>query len=402
MKKILYIFIAIFAACSCNQLYKESWELAVDSDLYKVSNTVTKLPITVYCTSPWNAELVSGQDWAELDCTSGSDVTTIHLLFSENDVLSRQAVVKVTSASGEKTITVIQNPGIKLPQIVFEEESIDYPSGTYNVEASVDTNIPEKYFQGVAPSVVYADSGSGWIGDIALGTESEALPEDSEIPGGVRRKVSFRVSANDSGKTRSAKIFLSVEDGTGEVYKDSITVSQSGDAVYLRLPEKEIVSIEGGERRLAIETNLGAELKNAELKIEGGDFVSDGHFDESAVYVTVSPNDGTERRHATVSLTYTDAASVITSASTDLEQKMKVQPREVTFANVRETMASGGTWLDGEDYEDYIEGIVIGGAGNPNMDQNINYGVTVDGLSASRDGSNANTSQEAHCLMKRH
>lgn len=42
MRKILYIFIAIFAACSCNQLYKESWELAVDSDLYKVSNTVTK------------------------------------------------------------------------------------------------------------------------------------------------------------------------------------------------------------------------------------------------------------------------------------------------------------------------------------------------------------------------
>lgn len=390
MRKILYIFIAIFAACSCNQLYKESWELAVDSDLYKVSNTVTKLPITVYCTSPWNAELVSGQDWAELDCTSGSDVTTIHLMFSENDALSRQAVVKITSASGEKTITVIQNPGIKLPQIVFEEESIDYPSGTYNVEASADTNIPEKYFEGVAPSVVYADSGLGWIGDIALGSESEALPEDSEIPGGVRRKVSFRVSANDSGETRSAKIFLSVEDGTGEVYKDSITVSQSGDAVYLRLPEKEIVSIEGGERRLAIETNLGAELKNAELKIEGGDFVSDGRFDESAVYVTVSPNDGTERRHATVSLTYTDAASVITSASTDLEQKMKVQPREVTFANVRETMASGGTWLDGEDYEDYIEGIVIGGVGNPNMDQNINYGVTVDGLSASRDGSNAN------------
>ena len=118
MRKILYIFIAIFAACSCNQLYKESWELAIDSDLYKVSNTVTKLPITVYCTSPWNAELVSGQDWAELDCTSGSDVTTIHLLFSENDALSRQAVVKITSASGEKTITVIQNPGIKLPQIV--------------------------------------------------------------------------------------------------------------------------------------------------------------------------------------------------------------------------------------------------------------------------------------------
>ena len=265
MKKTAYIFLAILALCSCSQRYEESWDLALDSDLYKLSNSVTKLPITVYCTSPWNAELVSGQDWAQLDRTSGSEVSTIHLVFSENTGLSRQAVVKITSGGVEKMITVIQNPGIRLPQIVFENASVSYPSGTYKASASVDTNIPEKYFEGVEPTVIYVEGGSGWLSNVTLGSDTEALPEDTEIPGGVRRKVSFNVSANGSGATRKAWIRLAVDDGAGEIYKDSISVSQSGDAVYLRLPEKDIVSREGGERRLAIETNLGIELQNAVL-----------------------------------------------------------------------------------------------------------------------------------------
>ena len=391
MKKIIYIALAIIVLYGCNQRFEKSWDLSVDTELYQISYSVTKLPISVYCTTAWKAELISGQDWAELDRTSGSEVTTIHLTFGENTGLSRQAVIRITSGDAEKIITVIQNPGIKLPQILFEDSSVSYPSGTYIVSTAVDTNIPESYFKNVTPTVAYIEGDGGWITALSLSQETEPLPEESEIPGGVRRAVNFSVSANTSGAIRKAWVSLAIDDKAGETYKDSISVIQSGEAVYLRLPEKDVVSREGGERRLTIESNLGIELKNAVLKVEDSHgFISDSRFDDSAIYLMVAPNDGTERRHATISLIYTDAASVSTVASTDLEQKIQVMPREVSFASVRGALPSGGTWVDEEDYEDYIEGIVIGGAANPNMDQNINYGTTVDGFSASRDGSNAN------------
>ena len=228
MKKIIYIALAIIVLYGCNQRFEKSWDLSVDTELYQISYSVTKLPISVYCTTAWKAELISGQDWAELDRTSGSEVTTIHLTFGENTGLSRQAVIRITSGDAEKIITVIQNPGIKLPQILFEDSSVSYPSGTYIVSTAVDTNIPESYFKNVTPTVAYIEGDGGWITALSLSQETEPLPEESEIPGGVRRAVNFSVSANTSGAIRKAWVSLAIDD-------------KAVSYTHLTLPTKRIV-----------------------------------------------------------------------------------------------------------------------------------------------------------------
>lgn len=396
MRKYIFICIAALVAFACQKPYKENWDLRIDSDSYKVAADSKKLPVTVYCSGNWTAKLVSGSDWASLDVTSGTGVKTIHLVYDANKGLSRKAEIELTSDGKQQLITVIQRAGVALPQIVFPTETLSYPSASYALEVPFDTNIPQEYLSQVMPEVSYPEDVQAWLGEVRILDTQEETPDKESMPDGVRRFLAVKVPANTTGVTRSANVKLSLMDAGGSEYSGEFTIVQSGDKLYITIQENDIVAKAGGERSIVLDTNLGDELSNVVVSVSykdeaSKDFLTDVQIKDGKLVYTALENTGTSRRYATISITYTDAEGNVVSASIAIEQKVQVLPREVSFSFVRGLYPDGGIYFDpDEDYEDYIECIVIGGALNPNMDHNLNYGTTVDGLDFARDGSNAN------------
>ena len=391
MKTVKTILIAAAAVLigSCSQPYEENWDLAVDYETINATYDKETVPVTVYCSDKWTAAITEGSDWAGLDKTSGKGVTTVHVLCGINRGLSRQATLQFKSGKLSKEIQIIQAAGIKDAAIVFETESLEYPSVSCAGATKLLSNLPEDYIASLEPQIRYEGSQEGWISDVTISKESSLLPEEAGVPGGRSRDFGFHLASNSSGESRQAYIVVSI----AETFKDSILVVQSGETAYLHVPEQDLVSKDGGERKLDIESNLGTELSKISLTVRyitGEGFISGEAISAGKLVYAVAPNTTTSRRQAAVDLVYTALDGTELSASVSVEQNVEVQQREISFEDIRTTYADGGTYAGDEAHEDYLLGLIIGEGGNPNMDQNINYGTTVDGLAANRDKSNAN------------
>lgn len=89
-----------------------------------------------------------------------------------------------------------------------------------------------------------------------------------------------------------------------------------------------------------------------------------------------------EKRYATITVSCADLAGGVVSASSNITQRVTAQPREVSSADLRALFtAEDKSYASDEDHIDYLLCRVIGDAGNPNMDQNLNTGpnsITTD------------------------
>ena len=138
---------------------------------------------------------------------------------------------------------------------------------------------------------------------------------------------------------------------------------------------------------MAFSTNLGALL--AEMKVEVtyadpavADFISDVELGAGELTYAITANEGVEKRYATITVSCADLAGGVVSASSNITQRVTAQPREVSFADLRALFtAEDKSYASDEDHIDYLLCRVIGDAGNPNMDQNLNTGpnsITTD------------------------
>lgn len=175
-------------------------------------------------------------------------------------------------------------------------------------------------------------------------------------------------------------------DADGNVFGDSFTVTQSADEARITLAD-DVAPIEGGRRAVAFSTNLGALL--AEMKVEVtyadptvADFISDVELGAGELTYAITANEGVEKRYATITVSCADLAGSVVSASSNITQRVTAQPREVSFADLRALFtAEDKSYASDEDHIDYLLCRVIGDAGNPNMDQNLNTGpnsITTD------------------------
>ena len=168
-------------------------------------------------------------------------------------------------------------------------------------------------------------------------------------------------------------------DADGNVFGDSFTVTQSADEARITLAD-DVAPIEGGRRAVAFSTNLGALL--AEMKVEVtyadpavADFISDVELGAGELTYAITANEGVEKRYATITVSCADLAGGVVSASSNITQRVTAQPREVSSADLRALFtAEDKSYASDEDHIDYLLCRVIGDAGNPNMDQNLNTG----------------------------
>ena len=114
MKRINNLILALAGlfAAACADTFEERYDLAVNTDRYSVTAEAGKLPVTVYCSGAWTAQLTAESAWATLDRTAGSGITTIRLNYADNPGLTRSVGVVLRGSGLEKTVTVVQKAGI--------------------------------------------------------------------------------------------------------------------------------------------------------------------------------------------------------------------------------------------------------------------------------------------------
>ena len=322
MKRINNLILALAGlfAVACADTFEERYDLAVNTDRYSVTAEAGKLPVTVYCSGAWTAQLTAESAWATLDRTAGSGITTIRLNYADNPGLARSVGVVLRGSGLEKTVTVVQKAGITAPELIFLSKDLAFANGAYKGTAAFETNLPDELLRDVVPAVTYAAEGDAWISDVVYHAD-------------------------------------------------------------------DVAPIEGGRRAVAFSTNLGALL--AEMKVEVtyadptvADFISDVELGAGELTYAITANEGVEKRYATITVSCADLAGGVVSASSNITQRVTAQPREVSFADLRALFtAEDKSYASDEDHIDYLLCRVIGDAGNPNMDQNLNTGpnsITTD------------------------
>ena len=66
MKRINNLILALAGlfAVACADTFEERYDLAVNTDRYSVTAEAGKLPVTVYCSGAWTAQLTAESAWA--------------------------------------------------------------------------------------------------------------------------------------------------------------------------------------------------------------------------------------------------------------------------------------------------------------------------------------------------
>ena len=132
MKRINNLILALAGlfAVACADTFEERYDLAVNTDRYSVTAEAGKLPVTVYCSGAWTAQLTAESAWATLDRTAGSGITTIRLNYADNPGLTRSVGVVLrgsglsSSAAVEVLICTVlshfYNSGAVAPEVMGE------------------------------------------------------------------------------------------------------------------------------------------------------------------------------------------------------------------------------------------------------------------------------------------
>ncbi|MCQ2183935.1 MAG: hypothetical protein MJY62_00805 [Bacteroidales bacterium] len=133
MKKFNIIIISLLSigclAASCSKVYQEKWDSLYYIDefgdkicrlqsTYQLTNDSTdenydipfQLPIAIYYSGTWKAEILGECNWAFLDRTSCTGVHYLHLAYLQNFTgETRYTTIKITCDNGESAeITLTQ------------------------------------------------------------------------------------------------------------------------------------------------------------------------------------------------------------------------------------------------------------------------------------------------------
>lgn len=318
MRKYLYILAALIVCSACAEKYLDSWEhLALDLKKFSLGASSTQMPVCIHYDGAWTAEITSGSEWLSVEPAAGTGTQTIHMVYEANTGLSRGAELTITTDKGEKKVVpVTQSGGVALPQIIVEKTSWHLPSDAADLEITIDTNIPSKYFQGIEPDVDYgADSTASWVHDFVMLDREEPL-EREDMPDGKKRFATIKIDANDSGAQRQASVSVGLTDAEGTVYASAFTVIQTAEGSFIILPAKDLILKDGGSRKINITTNIEDRLPECRTDVTYPDgaaaFISNVAISGAQLTYDVAPNESGADRTAEIVLTIDDIVGRMT------------------------------------------------------------------------------------------
>ena len=342
--------------------------LRLDFKEMSVAADKTKALLSVYYSGNWTASILEDTDWAELETTSGSGITANRVLMRKNTGPSRKTVITVKADNGNVWTVDLTQKAASGAYLKFDEDALTLPAESFELSIPVVTNMGEEYV-----SRMFA----GFVGDAYAGAVSYELSEPEIIEEGVTRRIlSVDLSENESGQPREIELIANLE---GTVFGDTLNIFQHAEKAFLNVSESSIlVNRFAADRSFTVEHNLGSLTDSVKVSSQD-EFLSGLDFDDGAVSYSISETE-TERT-AVISMSI-DALGISIEKSVSITQVTELQPRTIDASALKSLFTEGSHEYAPEDiYKDNVELYVIGGAGNPNMDQNINTGpneITTD------------------------
>ena len=252
---------------------------------------------------------------------------------------------------------------MKAPSRIFAPIDTNLRYCIDDVEASVTYYDADGVPGEPVPVVTRAESEEGddkpqaqpvtpWISEVAITHEG----------------VSFAVEDNEAGSTRLADLTLFIEDAEGTATTSVLSISQGIAEPSLKL-DSSVETYEGYAQQCTIPATTNNLVPYADQIVyditydtpveEGNEWLSEPMLTDEGLTFSLTQNDSSEARSATLNLSYADALGASVSAVCKITQR--AYPTAVDFATVR-GMTPGEISLAG-----YIEGFVVSDPASKNI-----------------------------------
>lgn len=370
MKKLHYIIVLLIAvfASGCAPIFEESYDsLRLDYTEFSVSASDEKALVSIYYSGSWEASLAEGTTWAQLETASGKGITQNRIHFVKNTGPVRKTVLTVTADNGSRWTVDVTQKGSSNAYLKFEPNNISLPADALTVEVPFVTTMGDDYVQQMMQGFVTEEVAS-------VVTDYQVSEPEQVEEGTYRRMVSLTLSENQSGADREVSLPLQMTAADGTVYGEALKVVQDAQKAYISAPEKCIVNKNEAQHSFSYEHNLGYLASGLKLVItyagQSLDFIENAVLDAGLVKFDVASTD--VDRNAEIAIVYA-ANGLELSAVTEFVQVVNLMPREISVSDLLALFTDGTTtYVPSDIYTDNVQLYVVGGAGNPNMAQNIN------------------------------
>lgn len=370
MRKIHYITALLIAVMvsGCAPIFEESYDsLRLDYTEFSVSASEEKALVSIYYSGSWEASLAEGTTWAQLETSSGNGITQNRIYFVKNTGPVRKTLLTVTADNGSRWTVDVTQKGSSNSYLKFEPNSISLPADALTVQVPFVTTMGDDYVQQMMQGFVTEEVAS-------VVTDYQVSEPEQVEEGTYRRMVSLTLSENQSGADREVSLPLQMTAADGTVYGEALKVVQDAQKAYISAPEKCIVNKNEAQHSFSYEHNLGYLASGLKLVItyagQSLDFIENAVLDAGLVKFDVASTD--VDRNAEIAIVYA-ANGLELSTVTEFVQVVNLMPRSISVSDLLALFTGGTTTYTPSDiYTDNVQLYVVGGAGNPNMAQNIN------------------------------
>lgn len=370
MRKIHYITALLIAVMvsGCAPIFEESYDsLRLDYTEFSVSASEEKALVSIYYSGSWEASLAEGTTWAQLETSSGNGITQNRIYFVKNTGPVRKTLLTVTADNGSRWTVDVTQKGSSNSYLKFEPNSISLPADALTVQVPFVTTMGDDYVQRMMQGFVTEEVAS-------VVTDYQVSEPEQVEEGTYRRMVSLTLSENQSGADREVSLPLQMTAADGTVYGEALKVVQDAQKAYISAPEKCIVNKNEAQHSFSYEHNLGYLASGLKLVItyagQSLDFIENAVLDAGLVKFDVASTD--VDRNAEIAIVYA-ANGLELSTVTEFVQVVNLMPRSISVSDLLALFTGGTTTYTPSDiYTDNVQLYVVGGAGNPNMAQNIN------------------------------
>ena len=376
----LLIAVAAFAAAltGCQKDFEMALPLAVAARELSLSKEAGSTHVLVYSNGEWTARFTRNVKWASLNKLEGYGNHEIVFTYAANYGISRKVGVVFQKGELADTVTFTQAGTVTEPSLAFAKPAVALLKAPSRIFAPIDTNL--RYcIDDVEASVTYydADGVPGEPVPVVTRAESEegddkpqaqpVTPWISEVAI-THEGVSFAVEDNEAGSTRLADLTLFIEDAEGTATTSVLSISQGIAEPSLKL-DSSVETYEGYAQQCTIPATTNNLVPYADQIVyditydtpveEGNEWLSEPMLTDEGLTFSLTQNDSSEARSATLNLSYADALGASVSAVCKITQK--AYPTAVDFATVR-GMTPGEISLAG-----YIEGFVVSDPASKNI-----------------------------------
>lgn len=345
----------------CEKKMELDLSLAVNANELHLEPTEGTTQIMVYANGEWNVAFKEDVDWISVDKMNGNGNSDIAFSYSQNFGASRRVTLMLTKGSEKQEILIIQN-GLEVA-LRFAKTKFGIPRHGLPTTLPIISNVAAD-FKSVDIEYLYDDE------------TSEQWATNGEL---TEEGFTFEALENNSGRTRSVRVYMTLIDAFDNEYMSFADVDQSIDDAFLthKFNTASRVTRSAKLDTVILQSNIGTHFPNIEKNVtyeQDNDWIEDVTLtNDSLLILAIRENNSGLDRNANVRLHLTvngmdlvELAHPVYQSAEDFE--------EYTFEELRGLIVatSGTVTIDAP--LKVLQGIVISDQNNANMETNPNLG----------------------------